>query len=119
MYWRQMQSGNSYQGSADDLRDGFLHFSTARQLLVSVGKHRAGQEGLVILEVASERLGAALRWEESRGGALFPHLYGPLTEAAVTRAAPLPLGEDGQHVFPDWSDVDGWLDDSEAKSRDH
>jgi|TARA_R110002072_G_scaffold19040_21_gene70606 uncharacterized protein (DUF952 family) len=115
--WRTALAGNSYSGSPDDLRDGFMHFSTARQLLVSVGKHRAGQTGLLIVEVESAALGADLRWEVSRGGARFPHLYGPLPLTAVRRTAPLPLGPDGHHLFPDWRDVDGWLDGSEAAQR--
>ena len=89
----------SYRGSSQDRADGFIHFSTARQVVASVAKHRAGQDGLVIVEVDAARLGAALRWEASRGGALFPHLYGALPLAAVARVADLPLGPDG-HVFP-------------------
>lgn len=96
-----LDSGQPYHGSADDLRDGFIHFSDAGQLEGSVAKHRAGQSGLVLLAVDPARLGAALKWEPSRGGALFPHLYGPLSAEAVIWARDLPLGADGRHVFPD------------------
>ena len=98
--WQAAQAAGRYAGSSQDQADGFIHFSDARQVVASVAKHRAGQAELVILEVDAERLGAALRWEPSRGGALFPHLYGPLPVAAVSRTAGLPLGADGRHVFP-------------------
>ncbi len=96
-----LDSGQPYRGSADDLRDGFIHFSAAEQLEKSVAKHRAGQSGLVLLAVDPARLGSDLKWEPSRGGALFPHLYGPLLAEAVVWARDLPLGADGLHVFPD------------------
>jgi uncharacterized protein (DUF952 family) len=93
------RASGSYGGSSQDRADGFIHFSSAAQVVASVAKHRAGQDGLVIIEVDAARLGAALRWETSRGGALFPHLYGALPFDAITRVADLPLGKDG-HVFP-------------------
>ena len=96
-----LASPEPYRGSADDLRDGFIHFSDAKQLESSVAKHRAGQSGLVVLAVDPARLGSALKWEPSRGGALFPHLYEPLTAQAVVWARDLPLGPNGRHVFPD------------------
>ncbi len=99
--WRAAEAAGKYAGSSQDAADGFIHFSTAAQLRVSAARHRAGQSGLVLLSVDAARLGAALRWEASRGGALFPHLYGPLPVAVVTRADPLPLRDDGLHVFPD------------------
>ena len=100
--WEAAQaSGAPYGGSADDLRDGFIHFSAADQLEASVAKHRAGQTGLLLLAVDPERLGNALKWEPSRGGALFPHLYGSLSPKAVVWARDLPLGPEGRHVFPD------------------
>ncbi|MDF2096802.1 DUF952 domain-containing protein [Aquibaculum arenosum] len=97
--WAAAGANGGYCGSADDLRDGFIHFSTAAQVRESVAKHRAGQEGLVILAVEAEALGNALRWEPSRGGQLFPHLYGPLPPEALRWERPLPLGPDG-HIFP-------------------
>lgn len=98
--WQVAQAAGRYAGSSQDRADGFIHFSTAAQVAESVAKHRTGQSGLLILEVATGPLGPALKWEPSRGGQLFPHLYGELPVAAVTRAADLPLGPDGRHVFP-------------------
>lgn len=98
--WDTSQAAGRYDGSSQDRADGFIHFSTARQVRESAAKHRAGQDGLVLLAVDPGALGDALRWEPSRGGDLFPHLYGPLPLGAVLRADDLPLGPDGAHVFP-------------------
>jgi len=98
--WARAAASGSYAGSSQDAADGFIHFSTAAQLPESAARHRTGQEGLVLLAVDPERLGAALRWEASRGGELFPHLYGALPAAAVLRAEPMPLGADGRHILP-------------------
>lgn len=98
--WQAARAAGRYAGSSQDRADGFIHFSTAAQAVDSVAKHRAGQAELVILEVATAPLGGALRWEPSRGGQLFPHLYGELPVSAVTRSADLPLGANGRHVFP-------------------
>ena len=98
--WRAAQAGGSYAGSSQDRADGFIHFSTAAQVVVSAAKHRTGQTGLVLLRVDPEKLGDALKWEASRGGSLFPHLYGDLPVGAVIAAYDLPLGGDGRHVFP-------------------
>jgi uncharacterized protein (DUF952 family) len=98
--WEAASGRGRYAGSSQDEADGFIHFSTATQVVSSAAKHRAGQSDLVILEVDATALGPALRWEPSRGGQLFPHLYGPLPAQAVLRVAPLPLGENGRHVFP-------------------
>ena len=98
--WEAALAGGSYPGSSQDRADGFIHFSTAEQVAASAAKHRAGQDGLVLLRVDPAALGGALKWEPSRGGALFPHLYGPLPTAAVRRVDDLPLGADGRHVFP-------------------
>ena len=87
-------------GSDLDRRDGFIHFSTAAQVVETARKHFAGQHNLLLVRVDAERLGNRLKWEPSRGGALFPHLHGNLDLAAVTRVEPLPLGADGLHVFP-------------------
>ena len=97
--WRAAERGGSYGGSSQDIADGFIHFSTAAQIVESAAKHRAGQSGLVLLAVDPEALGAALRWEKSCGGQLFPHLHGKLSLEAVRRVTPLPLGADGLHVF--------------------
>jgi uncharacterized protein (DUF952 family) len=98
--WQAALRDGSYRGTADDLRDGFIHFSTAEQIAESARRHRAGQTGLVLIAVESARLGDGLKWEKSRGGALFPHLYGALDPAEAASVRPLPLGPDGEHVFP-------------------
>lgn len=98
--WAEAQDRGHYDGSSQDRADGFIHFSTAAQVETSAAKHRAGQDGLLLLAVDVGALGAALKWEPSRGGALFPHLYGPLPLAAVRRVDDLPLGTDGRHRFP-------------------
>jgi uncharacterized protein (DUF952 family) len=98
--WAAAQSAGRYDGSSQDVADGFIHFSTADQIVESAAKHRAGQGDLVIVEVDAACLGSSLRWEPSRGGQLFPHVYGGLRLDCVRRVAPLPLGADGRHVFP-------------------
>jgi uncharacterized protein (DUF952 family) len=98
--WEAAARAGEYRGTADDLRDGFIHFSTAEQIAESARRHRAGQKGLVLIAVESARLGDRLRWERSRGGALFAHLYGALDPAEVASVKPLPLGPDGEHIFP-------------------
>jgi uncharacterized protein (DUF952 family) len=102
--WRAAEAAGAYHGSADDRRDGFLHFSTAAQLRASAAKHRAGEADLWMVEADAAALGEALRWEPAAGGSrpgLFPHLYAPLSLAAVRRALHVPLGADGAHAFPD------------------
>ncbi len=91
-----------YHGLEEDRRDGFLHFSTSAQVRESAHRHRADVARLVMLTVNAGRLGDALKWEKSRGGALFPHLYGPLPLSAVLRADVMGLGPDRRHRFPDW-----------------
>ena len=98
--WVRAQAGETYRGSADDLRDGFIHFSTAAQVAESAAKHRAGQPDLVLVAVDPASLGDALKWEPGRHDEAFPHLYSPLPTAAVVGAEPLPLGPDGMHKFP-------------------
>jgi len=98
--WASGSAAGAYAGSSQDRADGFIHCSDAHQVVASVARHRAGQDGLVILEIDAAALGARLRWEPSRGGALFPQIYGELRPAEVLRAADLPRGADGRHVFP-------------------
>lgn len=98
--WSAAQATGAYPGGAQDRKDGFIHFSTASQIIESAARHRAGEAGLVLVAVDPNRLGDALRWEQSRGGALFPHLYGALRVAAVLWTKPLPLDADGRHLFP-------------------
>ncbi len=98
--WRAAEAEGDYRGSSQDARDGFIHFSTRGQVRASAAKHRAGQAGLVLLTADAGALGDALKWETTSGGALFPHLYGPLPLAAVTAVQDLPLEPDGRHRFP-------------------
>jgi uncharacterized protein (DUF952 family) len=98
--WRAAEQAGQYTGSLDDARDGFIHFSTRAQAFTRTEKHRPGQAGLLLLTVRVADLGAALAWEPSRGGQLFPHLYGPLPAAAVAEVTELPLDAGGSHIFP-------------------
>ena len=102
--WTASACDAAYAGTADDLRDGFLHCSTASQVAASAAKHRAGRDDVILVELDVAALGPALRWEPSRGGALFPHVHGPLPRAAVRRAVRLPLDAEGRHVFPPLAD---------------
>ncbi|MGD1877146.1 MAG: DUF952 domain-containing protein [Kiloniellaceae bacterium] len=113
--WGAAQAAGRYAGSSQDRADGFIHFSDGAQVAASAAKHRAGQDGLVLLTVEAAALGDALKWEASRGGALFPHLYGDLPLAAVRRVDALPLGPDGQHRFPDGFAPDGFAPDGLVK----
>jgi uncharacterized protein (DUF952 family) len=90
-----------FAGAPVDLDGGFIHLSTAAQVRETAAKHFGGQPDLLLIAVATEALGAALRYESSRGGDLFPHLYEALPLSAVRWVKPLPLGRDGRHVFPD------------------
>jgi uncharacterized protein (DUF952 family) len=97
--WEQAEIGGFYSGSADDRRDGFMHFSTAAQVAESARRHRAGQADLLLIVVAEDGAGP-WRWEAARGGDLFPHLYADLPVKAAVGVHDLPLGDDGLHVFP-------------------
>jgi uncharacterized protein (DUF952 family) len=99
--WREAERRGSFRGVGIDVVDGFIHFSGADQVTETAAKHFAGRDGLVLVAVDAEALGAALKWERSRGGALFPHLYGALALDAVLWAKPLSLGADGRHAFPE------------------
>lgn len=90
MEWQAAQAQGVVAGSADDLRDGFIHLSTQAQLAGTLERHFAGESGLIVLEIAAEGLGAKLKWEPSRGGALFPHFYGALPLDAVIRTTSIP-----------------------------
>ena len=98
--WRRAQDAGRYAGSSQDRSDGFIHFSARDQVEASAAKHRAGQDGLVLLSVDPDALGEALKWEPSRGDALFPHLYAALPLDAVIAAHDLALDASGKHVFP-------------------
>ncbi len=81
--WAQFQADGIFHGAPVDLADGYIHLSATEQLQGTLDKHFAGQSGLVIVEVDLVALGKRVKWEVSRGGALFPHIYGPLSMAAV------------------------------------
>jgi uncharacterized protein (DUF952 family) len=99
--WTDAQAAGVFVGSEVDLADGFIHFSTAEQVVETARKHFAGQRDLVLVAVAASALGEKLRFEPSRGGALFPHLYAPLAVELAQWAKPLPIGPDGRFAFPD------------------
>jgi len=98
--WREAEQAGAYKGSAVDLKDGFIHFSAAAQAAETAAKWFAGQRDLVLVAVDAHALGDRLKWEPSRGGALFPHLYGELPLSAVRRVDALPWAESGRHEFP-------------------
>ncbi len=93
--WQAAQAAGKFTGSAVDRQDGYIHLSTAAQAADTARLHFEGQAGLVLLTLDAEALGEALRWEPSRGGQLFPHLYGPLPTADVKAVRDLPLNAEG------------------------
>ena len=97
--WRAAESAGAFDGAGVDRADGYIHFSTAAQAAGTAAKWFAGRANLTLVAVDPEALGAALKWEPSRGGALFPHLYGRLPISAVVWSRPLPLRPDGRHDF--------------------
>ncbi|PWB90782.1 DUF952 domain-containing protein [Methylocystis sp. MitZ-2018] len=97
--WRAAEAAGLFNGAVVDLTDGFIHFSTAEQVEETAARYFAGQTDLLLVAVDFTKLGEALRWEVSRGGAPFPHLYAPLSLETVARVDPLPLGPDGRHDF--------------------
>jgi uncharacterized protein (DUF952 family) len=99
--WRKAEAAGAFLGAPVDLADGFIHFSTAQQAEETARRHFHGQTGLLLAAFAAEDLGD-VRWEPSRGGDLFPHLYGPLDTTAALWVKPLPW-DGGKHVFPE-----GW-----------
>jgi uncharacterized protein (DUF952 family) len=99
--WEEAQFTGMFEGSSADLRDGFIHLSAADQVRDTAAKHFAGVPDLLLVAVDPDALGDRLKWEISRGGDLFPHLYGALPVAAVLWAKPLPLAPDGRHIFPE------------------
>jgi uncharacterized protein (DUF952 family) len=98
--WQEAERDGVFRGAPVDRADGFIHFSTAEQVAETAAKHFVDAPDLVLLAIDVAALGPALKWEPSRGGALFPHLYGELPHDAVRWAKPLPLGPDGRHRFP-------------------
>ena len=109
--WDAAVQAGTFTGAPVDLADGFIHFSTAEQVAETAMKHFRGHGDLVLVAVDSAALGAQLKWEPSRGGALFPHLYGPLDVAHALMVVALELGDDGVPVIPD-------LEDHKARAGD-
>ncbi len=99
--WREAERSGALRAAGADLRDGFIHFSSAAQVRATAARYFAGGADLMLVAVDADALGQALKWEVSLGGDLFPHLYGELPLVAVKWTAPLPLGEDRRHVFPE------------------
>jgi len=99
--WQAAEAARVFCGSSDDTRDGFIHFSTAGQLAETAARHFAGQPDLILVAVDAGRLGPQLKWEPSRGGALFPHLYAPLPLDAVRWVRPLADEVDGHRTLPE------------------
>lgn len=97
--WRLLLAEGHYEGSAVDLADGYIHMSTKDQLEQTAAKHYAGLNDLMLVEVALPSLGDTLVWEPSRGGALFPHIYGPLPASACVKATPMAVTQDGRIIL--------------------
>ena len=98
--WSDAMRAGAFKGAPVDLADGYIHFSTKEQLSETLKRHFGGQSGLVLIEVDAARLGDKLKWEPSRGGALFPHLYGDLDPAIVRKVENLKLGAQGHQIPP-------------------
>jgi uncharacterized protein (DUF952 family) len=99
--WHAAEAAGQFRGSAVDVRDGFIHFSSAAQVAETAAKHFAQQTDLMLVAVDGDALGATLKWERSRNDDLFPHLYGPLPISAVRWARPLPDEVAGKRNFPE------------------
>jgi len=98
--WDALRQTGETRGAPVDLADGYIHFSTAEQVAETAARHFAAESDLVLVAIETGRLGAALKWEPSRGGALFPHLYRALRMTDVVWDKSLPLGAAG-HIFPE------------------
>jgi len=99
--WEEAMACGTFKGAPIDLADGYIHFSTAEQAQETVAKHFHGQTNLKLVKVATKPLGAALKWEVSRGDALFPHLYAPLKTSDALSVVDLLEDKTGGHIFPD------------------
>ncbi len=97
--WREAERAGVFLGMPIDRQDGYIHFSAADQVAETAAKHFAGVRDLVLVAVEAEALGPMLKWEPSRGGALFPHLFRSMPMSAVLWVKPLPLDAGGRHVF--------------------
>lgn len=98
--WQEARAAGLFKGASIDLKDGYIHFSTGAQAIETARLHFAGQADLLLVAVDATLFGKALKWEASRGGDLFPHLYADLPLDAVLWEKPLALEDDGLHIFP-------------------
>jgi uncharacterized protein (DUF952 family) len=99
--WRSAEKVGSFKGGAIDLEDGYIHFSTKEQVRETAAKHFRTEDNLLLIAVNADQFGDELRWEVSRGGALFPHLYDVLQLSDVVWTKSLPMDANGKHEFPD------------------
>lgn len=99
--WQEARNAGLFKGASIDLKDGYIHFSTGAQAVETARLYFAGESDLLLVAVDAAVFGEALKWEASRAGDLFPHLYADLPLDAVLWEKPLVLGADGLHVFPD------------------
>jgi|SRR5579863_1939375 len=97
--WRAAEAAGVFEGAGIDRADGYIHFSTVEQVVETAARHFVGRKDLTLVAVDAEALGEALKWEPSRGGAIFPHLYAKLPLSAVKWSRPLPLDAEGRHRF--------------------
>ncbi len=97
--WREAEAAGVFTGAPVDLQDGYIHFSTAEQTVETAAKHFRGQVDLLLIAIEADQLGPALKWEVSRGGQLFPHLYGTLPVSAAASVSSIPIKPDGFHDF--------------------
>jgi len=102
--WKTAGENKRFDGAAIDVRDGFIHFSTATQVKETARLHFSKRQGLVLIAVETKVLEPDLKWEVSRGGDLFPHLFAALEVGAVKSVTQLPVAEDGLHIFPSLED---------------
>ncbi|WP_417685131.1 DUF952 domain-containing protein [Roseibium sp.] len=99
--WQEAEAQGCFRGAPVDLADGYIHFSTAEQVRETAAKHFAGQSDLLLAAFDADAFGDTMKWEPSRGGALFPHLYGSLDPKVAVWVRELPLDADGAHRFPE------------------
>ena len=99
--WERAEIAGIFTGAEIDITDGYIHFSTAEQVAETAAKHFVGQEDLLLVAVGTQAIDANLKWEISRGNALFPHLYAVLPMNAVAWAKPMQLDADGKHILPE------------------
>tara|TARA_R110000787_G_scaffold95530_2_gene198573 strand:- start:206 stop:553 length:348 start_codon:yes stop_codon:yes gene_type:complete len=98
--WEQFRADGLFTGAPVDINDGYIHLSARDQVAETAAKHFAGQDDLMLLMIDLSALSDTVKWEPSRGGALFPHIYGTIPMSAVTTKAKIRLGDDGRHIFP-------------------